>query len=57
MKISPQTLEELRLISKLEKPSKEKIPSTIIPAIAPLKMRLQEEEVDKPNRKMKKLSN
>jgi len=57
MKISPQTLEELRLISKLEKPSKEKIPSTIIPAIAPLKMRLQEEEVDKPNKKMNKLSN
>jgi len=44
------------LISKLEKPSKEKILLTIIPAIALLKRRIQDkEEVDNPKKKLKKL--
>jgi len=41
------------LISKLEKPSKEKILLTIIPAIALLKRRIQDkEEVDNPKKEV-----
>lgn len=44
------------MISKLEKPSKEKILLTIILAIALLKRRIQDkEEVDNPKKKLKKL--
>jgi len=46
---------ELRLISKLEKPSKDKIPSMIIPATALKKRTFQDiEEEDNPNKKMKR---
>lgn len=42
------------MISKLEKPSKEKILLTIIPAIALRRRMFQDtEEADKPNKKMK----
>jgi len=46
---------ESRLISKLEKPSKDKIPSMIIPATALKKRTFQDiEEEDNPNKKMKR---
>lgn len=43
------------MISKLEKPSKDKIPSMIIPATALKKRTFQDiEEEDNPNKKMKR---